>query len=154
MDRPFPRFIPRICFVLRSSPKFTGLSAKLLGYCATNATTVRSEPSHLLSYLVADQSAVNHRPDGDQVASGGRQSQDRPSHGQYIDFNSAIQICVHFFIHSSFVVALMWPFHACDNHILFHMVDTWLLKENNEWFEVPRLLPITNQHASPAHEHY
>ena len=155
MDRPFPRFIPMEFFFLQVLTKVCWSFCKLLGNWASNATTVRSESSHLLCYLVADESEFNRRPDGDQMASGGRESQYRPSHGQYINFNSAIHICVHIFVYSWFAVALMWPFNACDNHVvLFHMVDTWLLKENDEWFEIPRLLPITNQHTSPAHEYH
>ena len=115
-----------ICFFLQVLTKICWSFCKLLGNWATNATTVQSESSHLLCYLVADESEFSRRPDGDQMASGGRQSQDRPSHGQYINFNSAIHICVHFFVYSWFVAALMWPFNACDTHVvLFHIVDTW-----------------------------
>ena len=155
MDKPFQRSIPmELFFFLQVLTKVYWSFCHLERHWATNATTVRPETSHLLSYLVVDESEFNRRPVGDQMASGGRQSQDRPSHGQYIIFSSAIHIWVHFFIYRSFVVPLMWPLNACDNHVvLFHMVDTTLLKEN-EWFEVPRLLPITHQHTSPAHEYY
>ena len=157
MDKAFPKFIPMdlFFFFLQVLTKVCVSFCKLLGTWATNATTVQSVSSHLLCYLVADESEFSRQPDGDQMASGGRQSQDRPSHGQYINFNSAIHTSVHFFVYSWFVVALMWPFNACDNHVvLFHMVDTWEVKGNDEWFEIPRLLPMTNQHTVPAHEHY
>ena len=51
------------------------------------------------------------------------------------------------------VVAPMWPFYSCNNHVaLLYMVGMWLLKGNDE-FWIPILLAAKNQYTSPFLEY-